>query len=118
MNVPSTSPPKEASRASLVYTGKKKVRYFLNTLHTSIAGYFIEMFDVKCLCCWNVQILFSIFVILVKVKQNILKNKFCSSSGTIDMIKVSFFGLNFMKIKVKFFLGLIKHHAMNMKAEA
>jgi hypothetical protein len=31
MNVPSTSPPKEASHASLVYAGKKKVRYFLNT---------------------------------------------------------------------------------------
>jgi hypothetical protein len=30
-NVPSTSPPKEASRASLVYAGKNKVRYFLNT---------------------------------------------------------------------------------------
>jgi hypothetical protein len=34
MNVPSTSPPKGASSASLVYTGKNKVRYFLNTPHT------------------------------------------------------------------------------------
>jgi hypothetical protein len=31
MNVLSTSSPKGASRASLVYAGKKKVRYFLNT---------------------------------------------------------------------------------------
>jgi hypothetical protein len=31
MNVPSTSPPKGASRAPLVYAGKNKVRYFLNT---------------------------------------------------------------------------------------
>jgi hypothetical protein len=31
MNVPSTSLPKGASRASLVYAGKNKVRYFLNT---------------------------------------------------------------------------------------
>ena len=31
MNVPSTSPPKEISRTSLVYPGKIKVRYFLNT---------------------------------------------------------------------------------------
>jgi hypothetical protein len=32
MNVPSTSPLKGASRASLVYAGKRKVRYFLNTV--------------------------------------------------------------------------------------
>lgn len=31
------------------------------------------------------------------------------------MIKVSFFGFNFMKVKVKFFMGLIKHNAMKMK---
>jgi hypothetical protein len=31
MNVPSTYPPKGASRASLVYAGKNKVRYFFNT---------------------------------------------------------------------------------------
>jgi hypothetical protein len=31
MNVPSTSPPKGASHASLVYAGKNKVPYFLNT---------------------------------------------------------------------------------------
>jgi hypothetical protein len=31
MNVPSTSPPKEASHASLVFTGQTRVRYFLNT---------------------------------------------------------------------------------------
>jgi hypothetical protein len=34
MNVPSTSPPKGASRALLVYAGKNKVRYFLNTPRT------------------------------------------------------------------------------------
>jgi hypothetical protein len=36
MNVPSTSPPNGASRASLVYAGKKKVRYFLNTPRTQV----------------------------------------------------------------------------------
>jgi hypothetical protein len=35
MNVPSTSPVKGASCALLVYAGKNKVRYFLNTPHIS-----------------------------------------------------------------------------------
>jgi hypothetical protein len=38
MNVPSTSPPQGASRASLVYAGKNKVRYFLNTPRTGREG--------------------------------------------------------------------------------
>jgi hypothetical protein len=36
MNVPSTSPLKGASRASVVYAGKNKVRYFLNTPRISV----------------------------------------------------------------------------------
>jgi hypothetical protein len=49
MNVPSTSPPKGASRASLVYAGKNKVRYFFNTPRTCFNAHVHETIDFWCL---------------------------------------------------------------------